>query len=84
MRRTGKLLHLHPKHLFLLSRSHTFGRPAAIAALGSNKLVVVLGHSACGAIQGAINDFQQGSLTGVPQQIRPALTQLGYKGVPSS
>ena len=44
----------------------------------------MLGHSECGAVKGAIDDAKLGSLTGVLQQIRPALTQLDYKGVPSS
>ena len=53
-------------------------------ALAGAKLIVVLGHSECGAVKGAIDDAQLGSLTGVLQQIRPALKQLDYKGVPSS
>jgi carbonic anhydrase len=53
-------------------------------ALAGAKLVVVLGHSECGAVKGAIDDAKLGSLTGVLQQIRPALTKLDYKGVPSS
>jgi carbonic anhydrase len=53
-------------------------------ALAGAKLIVVLGHSECGAVKGAIDDAKLGSLTGVLQQIRPALTQLDYKGVPSS
>lgn len=53
-------------------------------ALAGAKLLVVLGHSECGAVKGAIDDAKLGSLTGVLQQIRPALKQLDYKGVPSS
>ena len=53
-------------------------------ALAGAKLIVVLGHSECGAVKGAIDDAKLGSLTGVLQQIRPALTKLDYKGVPSS
>lgn len=53
-------------------------------ALAGAKLIVVLGHSECGAVKGAIDDAKLGSLTGVLQQIRPALAQLNYKGVPSS
>ena len=54
------------------------------AALAGAKLIVVLGHSECGAVKGAIDDAKLGSLTGVLQQIRPALKQLDYKGVPTS
>ena len=53
-------------------------------ALAGAKLIVVLGHSECGAVKGAIDDAKLGSLTGVLQQIRPALAQLDYRGVPSS
>lgn len=53
-------------------------------ALAGAKLIVVLGHSECGAVKGAIDDAKLGSLTGVLQQIRPALKQLNYQGVPSS
>ena len=53
-------------------------------ALAGAKLIVVLGHSECGAVKGAIDDAKLGSLTGVLQQIRPSLAKLGYKGVPSS
>ncbi|MGL6113187.1 MAG: carbonic anhydrase [Rubrivivax sp.] len=53
-------------------------------ALAGAKLIVVLGHSECGAVKGAIDDAKLGSLTGVLQQIRPSLAKLDYKGVPSS
>jgi carbonic anhydrase len=53
-------------------------------ALAGAKLVVVLGHSECGAVKGAIDNAKLGSLTGVLQQIRPALAKLDYKGVPTS
>lgn len=36
------------------------------------KLIVVLGHSNCGAIKGAIDDVQLGKLTGLLQKIKPA------------
>jgi carbonic anhydrase len=53
-------------------------------ALAGAKLIVVLGHSECGAVKGAIDDAKLGSLTGVLQQIRPSLAKLDYKGVPTS
>lgn len=36
------------------------------------KLIVVLGHSNCGAIKGAIDDVQLGKLTGLLEKIKPA------------
>ncbi|HOM12386.1 MAG TPA: carbonic anhydrase [Rubrivivax sp.] len=53
-------------------------------ALAGARLIVVLGHSECGAVKGAVDDAKLGSLTGVLAQIRPSLKALDYKGVPSS
>ena len=39
------------------------------------KLIVVLGHSHCGAVQGTIDDFELEHLTQLTQQIRPAYQQ---------
>ncbi len=52
--------------------------------LAGARLVVVLGHTECGAIKGAVDDAKLGHLTGLLAQIRPALTALKYEGVPSS
>lgn len=52
--------------------------------LAGAKAIVVLGHSHCGAIKGAVDDARLGLLTGVLAQIRPALEKLRYQGVPSS
>jgi carbonic anhydrase len=37
------------------------------------KLVVVLGHTRCGAIKGACEDVQMGNLTGLLEKIKPAI-----------
>jgi carbonic anhydrase len=37
------------------------------------KLIVVLGHTGCGAIKGAIDDVMLGNLTGLLAKIRPAI-----------
>lgn len=55
----------------------------ATAAAGS-KLIVVLGHSECGAIKGAVDDVKLGNLTSMLANIRPSLAKLNYAGVPSS
>src|SRR5262249_15425867 len=41
------------------------------------KLVVVLGHTGCGAVKGAIDDVQLGNLTGLLAKIRPAVEAAG-------
>lgn len=38
-----------------------------------SKLIVVLGHSKCGAIEGAVNDVKLGNLTQLLDQIKPAI-----------
>lgn len=52
--------------------------------LAGARLIVVLGHTECGAVKGAVDDARLGHLTGLLAQIRPALTALKYEGVPSS
>jgi carbonic anhydrase len=37
------------------------------------KLIVVIGHSNCGAIKGAVDDVQLGNLTGLLAKIKPAI-----------
>ena len=44
------------------------------------KVVLVMGHTACGAIKGAIDDVQLGNLTGLIAKIRPAVTATSYEG----
>ena len=52
--------------------------------LAGAKLVVVLGHTDCGAIKGAADNAQLGKLTSLLANIRPSLEKLNYKGVASS
>ncbi|HTK89401.1 MAG TPA: carbonic anhydrase family protein [Verrucomicrobiae bacterium] len=44
------------------------------------KVVLVMGHTACGAIKGAIDQVKLGYLTGLLAQIRPAVEQTRYDG----
>jgi carbonic anhydrase len=44
------------------------------------KLIVVKGHSSCGAIQGAIADAKLGNLTQLLAKIRPAIAATEYRG----
>ena len=52
--------------------------------LAGSKAIVVLGHTECGAVKGAVDNAKLGLLTGVLAQIRPSLAKLDYQGVPSS
>ncbi len=44
------------------------------------KVVLVMGHTACGAVKGAIDQVHLGSLTGLLAKIRPAVEATGYAG----
>lgn len=48
------------------------------------KLVLVLGHTACGAVKGAIDDVVLGNLTGLLARIKPAIPQTKFEGEKSS
>src|SRR5215510_4966037 len=44
------------------------------------KVVLVMGHTSCGAIKGAIDKVQLGKLTGLLTKIRPAVEATRYQG----
>jgi carbonic anhydrase len=44
------------------------------------KVVLVMGHTACGAIKGAIDNAQLGNLTGLLAKIKPAVSDTVYSG----
>ena len=48
------------------------------------KVVLVMGHTACGAIKGAIDNVQLGNLSGLLAKIRPAVEATEYQGERSS
>jgi carbonic anhydrase len=49
-------------------------------ALAGAKVVLVMGHSACGAIKGAIDGAQLGNLTGLLNKIKPAVAATHFDG----
>lgn len=55
----------------------------ACAAAGA-KVVMVMGHTACGAIKGAIDNVELGNLTGLLDIIKPAIAATTYTGERSS
>lgn len=48
------------------------------------KMVLVLGHTACGAVKGAIDDVVLGNLTGLLARIKPAIPETKFDGEKSS
>jgi carbonic anhydrase len=53
-------------------------------AVAGAKAVVVFGHTACGAVKGAIDDVEMGNLTGLLARIKPAITVTTFDGEKSS
>jgi len=53
-------------------------------AVAGAKAVVVFGHTACGAVKGAIDDVEMGNLTGLLARIKPAITATTFDGEKSS
>jgi carbonic anhydrase len=51
----------------------------ACAAAGA-KLVLVMGHTACGAVKGAIDNVELGHLTGLLDKIKPAIPATTFGG----
>lgn len=48
--------------------------------LAGAKVVMVMGHTACGAIKGAIDNAELGNLTGLLAKIKPAVEATTYNG----
>lgn len=53
-------------------------------AVSGAKVVLVLGHTACGAVKGAIDDVVLGNLTGLLARIKPAIPATNFDGEKSS
>ena len=48
--------------------------------LSGAKVILVMGHTACGAIKGAIDNAELGNLTGLLAKIKPAVAATAYSG----
>jgi carbonic anhydrase len=53
-------------------------------AVAGAKVVLLLGHTSCGAIKGAIDDVDLGNLTGLLARVKPAISATKYGGEKSS
>ena len=49
-------------------------------AVAGAKVILVMGHTGCGAIKGAIDNAQLGNLTGLLSKIKPAVGATHYQG----
>lgn len=53
-------------------------------AVAGAKVIVLFGHTACGAIKGAIDDVEMGNLTGLLARVKPAITATTFAGEKTS
>ncbi len=51
--------------------------------LAGTKVIVVLGHTSCGAVKGACDDAKLGNLTGMLDKIKPAVNQVAEPADPA-
>jgi carbonic anhydrase len=63
-----------------ISNDDILGSMEFACKLAGAKVVLVMGHTACGAIKGAIDNAQLGNLTGLLGKIRPAVDTTKYQG----
>jgi carbonic anhydrase len=53
-------------------------------AVAGAKVVLLFGHTACGAVKGAIDDVEMGNLTGLLARLKPAISATTFEGEKSS
>jgi carbonic anhydrase len=63
-----------------IENSDILGSMEFACKLSGAKVVVVMGHTACGAIKGAIANAELGNLTGLLAKIKPAVQATTYDG----
>lgn len=63
-----------------IANADLLGSMEYACAVAGAKLVLVLGHTGCGAIAGAINGVQLGNLTGLLKQIMPTVNATQFAG----
>ena len=63
-----------------VENSDILGSMEFACKLAGAKVVLVMGHTACGAIKGAIDNAELGNLTGLLAKIKPAVAATEYSG----
>jgi carbonic anhydrase len=63
-----------------IENSDILGSLEFACKLAGAKVVLVMGHTACGAIKGAIDNAELGNLTGLLARIKPAVEATSYAG----
>lgn len=67
-----------------IENENLLGSMEFACAVAGAKLVLVLGHTSCGAVKGAIDDVVLGNLTGLLARIKPAIPYTKFDGEKSS
>jgi carbonic anhydrase len=67
-----------------ISNDDILGSMEFACKLEGAKVVLVMGHTSCGAIKGAIDNAELGNLTGLLAKIKPAIKATTFKGELSS
>jgi len=67
-----------------ISNDDILGSMEFACKVAGAKVVLVMGHTSCGAIKGAIDGVKLGNLTGLLAKIRPAVEATTFKGDRSS
>lgn len=63
-----------------ISNRDMLGSMEFACAVAGAKLVLVMGHTRCGAVRGAIDNAELGNLTGLLDEIKPAIAKTEYSG----
>ncbi|KGT94328.1 carbonic anhydrase [Erwinia typographi] len=63
-----------------ISNRDMLGSMEFACALSGAKVVLVMGHTRCGAVRGAINNAELGNLTGLLDEIKPAIEKTAFSG----
>lgn len=63
-----------------ISNRDVLGSMEFSCAIAGAKVVLVMGHTSCGAVRGAIDNAELGNLTGLLDEIKPAIDKTEYSG----
>lgn len=63
-----------------ISNRDILGSMEFACAVAGAKIVLVMGHTRCGAVRGAIDNAELGNLTGLLDEIKPAIAKTAYSG----
>jgi carbonic anhydrase len=63
-----------------VSNDDVLGSMEFACKVSGAKVVLVMGHTACGAVKGAIDNVVLGNLTGLLAKIKPAVVATAYQG----